>query len=679
MENVPSHARRPNASGIKNKAPADLQITAEQLLREAWERKESAPAVVPKLHIANHDELQEYQKTERKNFEMRIVRNRSHTPLWIRYARWEEDQREFVRARSIWERALDTDYRNPVLWLNYAEMEMRHRFINHARNVLDRAVALLPRNDHLWLKYAHMEEMLARIDLARNVFNRWLLWFPENTAYFAFIRFELRHGQYAKARQVFEQLVAVHPTSQSYLKYAKFEERNEQYARARQVYERVTDHLMMDQVPASFFIAFAKFEERRVQVARARVIYKFALSNYSGEDATELDHAYTTFEKHHGDPNSLDNLLLEKRRMHLEQKLSSDTNYNTWFDLIRLEETSSPLERVRETYERALTQTPAIATKAAWSSYIYLWLLYATWTEVECDDINAALAIYKRCLAAVPHQHRKFSFCKLWLQYAQTEIRNGNIGAARQIFGASIGVLPGKHRLYQEYIQFECALGEMERAREIYHVWLTRHPTCEMAFIALADLEMTLGEINRAIAVMELATCVESLDSSPVVWAKLASLTVSCYGTAEAISRIEKHTLKTPTPIQAWIVYVDMIMNMEVEDTLVRQAFKRAWENIKQQVSLSRNIDSRDNELFKLLEISDRWLAWERSRNDLSTSEKKFNVEYVEKIMPHYVTNGKNKVLVLPNNDAGKNRTIGNQLLEAAHQWKKNGTMMQSI
>ncbi len=28
-------------------------------------------------------------------------------------------------ARSIWERALDVDYRNIAIWLKYAEMEMR--------------------------------------------------------------------------------------------------------------------------------------------------------------------------------------------------------------------------------------------------------------------------------------------------------------------------------------------------------------------------------------------------------------------------------------------------------------------------------------------------------------------------------------------------------------------------
>ena len=68
----------------------------------------------------------------------------------MQYAQWEEGQKDFRRARSVWERALDVSYTNPITWLKYAEMEMRHRFINHARNVWDRAVSLLPRVDQLW-------------------------------------------------------------------------------------------------------------------------------------------------------------------------------------------------------------------------------------------------------------------------------------------------------------------------------------------------------------------------------------------------------------------------------------------------------------------------------------------------------------------------------------------------
>lgn len=56
----------------------------------------------------------------------------------------------FSRARSIYERALDVDYRNVTLWLKYAEMEMKNRQVNHARNIWDRAVTTLPRVNQFW-------------------------------------------------------------------------------------------------------------------------------------------------------------------------------------------------------------------------------------------------------------------------------------------------------------------------------------------------------------------------------------------------------------------------------------------------------------------------------------------------------------------------------------------------
>ena len=60
--------------------------------------------------------------------------------LRLQYAQWEEAQKDFRRARSVWERALDVNPQSITLWLRYAEMEMRGRFVNHARNVWDRAV-----------------------------------------------------------------------------------------------------------------------------------------------------------------------------------------------------------------------------------------------------------------------------------------------------------------------------------------------------------------------------------------------------------------------------------------------------------------------------------------------------------------------------------------------------------
>jgi crooked neck len=99
--------------------------------------------------------LLSYRLRKRKEFEDRIRMNRKVMGIWMRYAAFEEQQGDFRRCRSVYERSLLEDSQNVTIWLRYADMEMRNRYINHARNVWDRAVSLLPRVDQLWFAPAH--------------------------------------------------------------------------------------------------------------------------------------------------------------------------------------------------------------------------------------------------------------------------------------------------------------------------------------------------------------------------------------------------------------------------------------------------------------------------------------------------------------------------------------------
>jgi len=54
---------------------------------------------------------QQYRVTKRKEFEDQIRRQRQHLGTYMKYAVWEESQNEFERARSVYERCLDVDYR----------------------------------------------------------------------------------------------------------------------------------------------------------------------------------------------------------------------------------------------------------------------------------------------------------------------------------------------------------------------------------------------------------------------------------------------------------------------------------------------------------------------------------------------------------------------------------------
>ncbi|EXB29018.1 Crooked neck-like protein 1 [Morus notabilis] len=167
---------------VKNKNPAPLQIIAEQIIREARElqRAERLAVRTPRQKIVDAGELADYRFRKRKEFEDQIRRSqRNNINVYIKYAKWEESQKEFNRARSVFERALEVDCRNHTLWLKYAKFEMRNKIINYARNVWDRAVSILPSVDQLWYKRIHMEEMLGNVAGARQIFERWTDWMPD--------------------------------------------------------------------------------------------------------------------------------------------------------------------------------------------------------------------------------------------------------------------------------------------------------------------------------------------------------------------------------------------------------------------------------------------------------------------------------------------------------------------
>src|SRR5205814_125723 len=82
---------------VKNKAAAAVQISAEQLLREAVSHQETQLRA-PTTRFADLEELHEYQGRKRKEFEDYLRRNRQNVNNFTRYASWELEQREFARG-----------------------------------------------------------------------------------------------------------------------------------------------------------------------------------------------------------------------------------------------------------------------------------------------------------------------------------------------------------------------------------------------------------------------------------------------------------------------------------------------------------------------------------------------------------------------------------------------------
>lgn len=282
-------------------------------------------------------------------------------------------------------------------------MELKGRNVQHARNLFDRAVTLLPRIDQLWYKYVYLEELLGNVAGARQVFERWMQWEPDDKAWQAYIKMEERYEELNRASNIYERWVAVRPEPRVWVKWAKFEEERRQPDKAREVFQMALEFFGDDaeqiEKAQAVFNSFAKMETRLKEYERARVIYKFALDRLPRSKSNALYAAYTKFEKQHGTRSTLETTVIGKRRIQYEEEIAHDSkNYDVWFDYARLEEGAfrttreegasdeeiqSAIGLVREVYERAVAQIPPGDLKRHWRRYIFLWIDYALFEEIE--------------------------------------------------------------------------------------------------------------------------------------------------------------------------------------------------------------------------------------------------------------------------------------------------------
>ncbi|GAA5895176.1 hypothetical protein JCM8208_000136 [Rhodotorula glutinis] len=563
-------AERGGAGRVKNRAPAAVQITAEQLLREAADFQEKVTPK-PKQRIEDFEELHEYRGRKRQEFEEIIRRTRSNIQAWVKYANWEASQNEFPRSRSVFERALDVEPSSIRLWLAYCEMELKARNIAHARNLFDRAVTLLPRIDQIWYKYVFLEELLGNVAGSRQVFERWMAWEPDEKAWSAYIKMEVRYGEFDRASKIYERMINCHPEPKHFVKWAKFEEERSNVDRAREIYQLGFEFFGQDEEgidkSQSLYSAMAKMEVRLKEYERARLIYKFALDRLPRSRSTQLYAAYSHFEKQFGSRSGIEVTVLGKRRLQYEEELAHESrNYDVWFDYARLEEDAyrgeegadDALKRVREVYERAVAQVPPSDEKRHWRRYIFLWLNYALFEELDTKDLQRAREIYRACLKLVPH--KRFTFAKVWLHFAEFEVRQQDLDAARKILGMAIGMAP-KEKLFKEYIELELKLREFDRCRILYQKWLEHDPSNASAWIKFTELEGLLQDYDRVRAIYELAVDQPSMDMPELVWKSWIDFEYDIDEYERARDLYER-LLRRTSHVKVWVSYAQFEGNV---------------------------------------------------------------------------------------------------------------------
>lgn len=658
---------------VKNKAAAPTQISAEQLLREAVDRQEPG-LQAPTQRFADLEELHEYQGRKRKEFEDYVRRNRVNMNNWMRYAQWELEQKEYRRARSIFERALDVDPTSVVLWIRYTESEMRTRNINHARNLFDRAVTILPRVDKLWYKYVYMEETLGNVAGARQIFERWMSWEPDEAAWSSYIKMEKRYGEMQRARAILERFTAVHPEPKNWIKWARFEEESGTSDLVREVYGMAVETLGDDFMDEKLFMAYAKFEARLKEYERARAIYKFALDRMPRSKSVNLHKAYTTFEKQFGDRDGVEDVILSKRRVQYEEQVKENPkNYDAWIDYARLEETAGDVDRVRDVYERAIAQIPPTQEKRHWRRYIYLWIFYALYEEMTNQDVERTRQIYQECLKLLPH--KKFTFAKVWLMTAQFEIRQGQLQAARKTLGRALGMCP-KDKLFKGYIELELKLFEFVRVRTLYEKYIEWNPANCQAWIKFAELERGLDDLDRTRAIFELAVEQPQLDMPELLWKSYIDFEEE-EGEYDRTRQLYERLLQKTDHVKVWISWAQFEIGVPEDDeegdeeeerpvseeakARARKIFERAYKSMKEK-------DLKEERVALL----NAWKSFETAHGSPTDIEK------VDAQMPRKVK--KRRKLdddsfeeymdyVFPADDESAAKM--SKLLQMAHKWKQ--------
>lgn len=655
----------PKVGKVKNKMPAEVQITAEQLLQEAAATKVERVLPPPRQKITDPAELAEVQLRKRKEFEDNLRKNRSVVSNWIKYAKWEESQQEFARARSIYERALDVDHRNIVLWLKYAELEMKHKQINHARNVWDRAVLILPRAKQFWYKYSYMEEMLGNVPGARQVFERWMQWEPDEQAWLSYIKMELRYKELDRARHIYERFIQVHPEVKNWIRYARFEESNGYLSNARNVFERAAEFFSEEHMDENLYVSFAKFEEGCREYERARTIYKYALEHIPKQEAQTLFKAYTQFEKRYGDRAGIEDVIISKRKFQYEEEVKANpANYDAWFDYVRLMEAEGSKDMTREVYERAIANIPPSQEKRFWRRYIYLWIYYALYEELIAKDVDRTRQVYRACLEIVPHQ--QFTFAKIWLMYAHFEIRQKDVKSARKALGTAIGKCP-KPKLFKGYIELELQLREFDRCRKLYEKFLEFNPANSNTWIKYAELESILGDADRARAIFELAINQQLVDMPEMLWKAYIDFELEQeeYDNAR---QLYNHLLERTQHIKVWLSFAKFESSTESEESVTnaRSVYDRADKALK-------NSDSSEERAMLL----ESWKDFEKAHGDEASQRA------IQKKLPRRVKK-KRKVYLDDGSDAGweeywdyvfpdDSAAAPNlKLLQMARMWKQN-------
>ncbi|ODV96901.1 hypothetical protein PACTADRAFT_1486 [Pachysolen tannophilus NRRL Y-2460] len=493
----------------RDESAAEMQVSAGQILAEAYERRDP-PVKYSNYGINDLEELNDYQLKIRTSYEKALQFKRSDIDQYVRYAKWEWDLKNYDRARSILERAININNSNVRLWLAYLNLEISHKNINHARNLFERCLTILPKVDKFYYEYIQFEEILGNFNNVKEIFNRWINWKPKNSKiYLNYIRFLNKYKDLENCRKIYEKLIIQIPQFEYIEKYIIFEKKNG--GNVANLYNLIIENLQKSNILSQeILISYIDYELSlsldSTNLQKIDKIFKFGFDNLSKDKSIKLYNYYINYLKqYNNDKFKIESGVLLKRKLKYESELIQTPNdYDLWWiylDLIL--ELSLP--DVESYFEKCLLENiPKFKKeKKYWKRYLLLWLRYLYYLELDSKKIEKTREMYDKLLKEIiPNKY--FTSGKIWMNYSNFEIRQGNLIKARKLYGYCMGKFPNKKFFYKKYIDLELNLKQFDNVRKIYEKFLIIHNDDLTIWFNYINFEIELEEYLRAEKLIEI-------------------------------------------------------------------------------------------------------------------------------------------------------------------------------
>ncbi|KAJ1914014.1 pre-mRNA-splicing factor syf1 [Coemansia sp. S17] len=394
---------------------------------------------------------------------------------------------DYRRVNLCFERALLLLHKMPRIWIMYTGLMTRQPDVSAARRVFDRALRALPVTQHhrVWPSYLRFARRVGGI-VAERVYARYVQMWPDRAE--EFIAWCVAQGRWAEASRRLIVEIDSGRGGSAWRRLAQIMRAQPEAVAELRVEAILRDGIARGRGAGELWAALAAHFVARGLVEQARDIYEEAVVKVdSVKDFAMVFDAYAAFEEA-GVAAALESeaervakgkagdLMMDLKLLRLERLmdrrpfLASDVvlrqnphSVAAWLKRVSLWREKNDEARIVETFEDAVLRV--VPAKASGGSVAELWLAYAEYFGAS-NRAKEYRDVMDRAVAAPLGS--KEELVDLYVAYAESELKGGNIESARRVLTRATAHTAKSLRVWALLIDLEEGAGSVAATRAAY-------------------------------------------------------------------------------------------------------------------------------------------------------------------------------------------------------------------